>query len=154
MAYFAELNSSSLVLQVVVISNEDVAAHGGDESTTAEDFVESLVPFSSGGASWKQTSYNNSFRKQYAGIGYSYDSALDMFITPKPYPSWSLDSSGDWNAPVTYPNVSEIGGLTVFTSWDEDNLRWLGSTWSGNEIHTGDETNYRWDASALNWVAL
>jgi len=151
MAYFAELNSSSVVIQVVVISNEDVAAHGGDESTTAEDFVESLVPFSSGGASWKQTSYNNSFRKQYAGIGYSYDAAKDMFITSQPYPSWSLDSSGDWNAPVTYPNVSEIGGLQVFISWDEDNLRWLGSTFTSPS--TG-ETKYRWDASALNWVAL
>ena len=88
MAHFAELNSSSVVLQVVVISNDDVAAHGGDESTTAEDFVETLVPFTTGGTSWKQTSYNNSFRKQYAGIGYSYDAAKDKFISLKPYTSW------------------------------------------------------------------
>jgi len=151
MAYFAELNSSSLVVQVVVISNDDVVAHGGDESTEAEDFVKSLVPFNSGGTSWKQTSYSNSFRKQYAGIGYSYDAAKDMFISPKPYPSWTLDSSGDWIAPVTYPNDTEIGGLQVFITWDEDNLRWLGSTFTSPG--TG-ETKYRWDASALNWVAL
>jgi len=151
MAYFAELNSSSLVLQVVVISNEDVAAHGGDESTTAEDFVESLVPFRSGGDSWKQTSYSNSFRKQYAGIGFIYDAAKDMFIISQPYPSWTLNSAGDWDAPVTYPNDAEEGGLFVFIRWDEDNLRWLGSTFTSP--NTG-ETKYRWDASALNWVAL
>ena len=151
MAHFAELNSSSVVLQVVVISNDDVDAHGGDESTEAEDFVKSLVPFSTGGTSWKQTSYNNNFRKQYAGPGYSYDVAKDMFIVPKPYSSWTLNGSGDWVAPVTYPNKTEEGGKFVFITWDEDNLRWLGSTFTGP--NTG-ETKYRWDASALNWVAL
>ena len=151
MAHFAELNSSSVVLQVVVISNEDVAAHGGDESTTAEDFVKSLVPFSSGGTSWKQTSYNNSFRKQYAGIGYSYDAAKDKFISLKPYTSWILNSSDDWVAPVTFPNDTEIGDLSVFITWEEDNLRWIGSTFTGPD--TG-ETKYRWDASAKNWVSL
>jgi len=154
MAHFAELNSSKVVLQVIVVSNTDVDANGGDESVAAENFVATIVPYGTGGASWKQTSYNNNFRKQFAGIEYTYDSALDMFIVPKIYPSWSLDSSGDWQAPVTYPNVSEIGGLTVFITWDEDNQRWLGSTWSGNERNTGDETNYRWDASGLSWIAL
>jgi hypothetical protein len=151
MAHFAELNSSSVVLQVVVISNDDVDAHGGDESTEAEDFVKSLVPYSTGGTSWKQTSYNNNFRKQYAGIGFTYDASKDMFIVPKPYASWSLDSSGDWVAPVAYPNEGEEGGKQVFITWDEDNLRWVGSTFTGTA--TG-ETKYRWDASALNWVAL
>jgi hypothetical protein len=151
MAHFAELNSSSVVLQVVVISNDDVDAHGGDESTEAEDFVKSLVPFSTGGASWKQTSYNNNFRKQYAGIGFTYDASKDMFIVPKPYSSWSLNGSGDWEAPVTYPNEGEEGGKQVFISWDEDNLRWVGSTFDAS----GDnETKYRWDASNTSWVAL
>ena len=99
----------------------------------------------------KQTSYNNNFRKQYAGIGYTYDAAKDMFIVSKPYPSWTLDSSGDWVAPVTYPNKKEEGGLIVLITWDEDNLRWIGSTFTGPD--TG-ETKYRWDASATNWVAL
>ena len=154
MAHFAELNSSKVVLQVIVVSNTDVDANGGDESVAAENFVATIVPYGTGGASWKQTSYNNNFRKQYAGIGYTYDSAKDVFICPKPYPSWSLDASNDWQAPVTYPNVSEIGGLTVFDSWDESNLRWLGSTYSGNEFNTGTEVEYGWDASALEWVAL
>jgi len=150
MAHFAELDNNNVVLRVVVISNDDVDANGGDLSTGAEDFVEALVPASSGGVAWKQTSYNHNFRKQYAGIGCSYDASKNMFIVPKPYASWTLNSSGDWEAPVTYPNDLEEGGLFVNTSWDEDNSRWLGSTFTVE----GDETNYRWNTSNLTWVEL
>ena len=150
MAHFAELDNNNVVLRVVVISNDDVDANGGDLSTGAEDFVEALVPASSGGVAWKQTSYNNNFRKQYAGINYNYDASKNMFIVPKPYASWTLNSSGDWEAPVTYPNDLEEGGLFVNTSWDEDNSRWLGSTFTV----AGDETNYRWNTSNLTWVEL
>jgi len=150
MAHFAELDSNNVVLRVVVISNDDVDANGGDQSSAAEDFVEALVPASSGGASWKQTSYNNNFRKQYAGIGFTYDASKNMFIGIKPYNSWTLNSSGDWEAPDTYPNDVEEGGLRVFPMWDEDNLRWKGSTFTD----AGDETEYRWDASNKVWVAL
>ena len=150
MAHFAELDNNNVVLRVVVISNDDVDANGGDLSTGAEDFVEALVPASSGGVAWKQTSYNHNFRKQYAGIGCSYDASKNMFIVPKPYASWTLNSSGDWEAPVTYPNDLEEGGLFVNTSWDEDNSRWLGSTFTV----AGDETNYRWNTSNLTWVEL
>ena len=151
MAHFAELNSSNEVLQVIVISNDDVDANGGDESAQAETFVASIVPYGTGGVAWKQTSYNGNFRKQYAAIGEFYNPSLDMFINPQPYPSWSLDSNGDWLAPVTYPSVSEIGGLIVFPIWDEPNLRWLGSTWSENTEGDGTETHYIWDASSLAW---
>ena len=154
MAHFAELNSSNEVLQVVVISNTDVDANGGDESAEAETFVASIVPYGTGGAAWKQTSYNDNFRKQYAGIGEFYNPSLDMFVYAQPYPSWSLDSSGDWKAPVTYPNVSEIGSLTAFPSWDEGNQRWLGSTWSSNIQNFETETQYTWDASSLAWDAV
>ena len=150
MAHFAELDNNNVVLRVVVISNDDVDANGGDLSTGAEDFVEALIPASSGGVAWKQTSYNNNFRKQYAGINYNYDASKNMFIVPKPYASWTLNSSGDWEAPVTYPNDLEEGGLFVNTSWDEDNSRWLGSTFTV----AGDETNYRWNTSNLTWVEL
>jgi len=154
MAHFAELNSSNKVLQVIVISNKDVDANGGDESAEAETFVASIVPYGTGGAAWKQTSYNDNFRKQYAGIGEFYNPSLDMFVYAQPYPSWSLDSSGDWKAPVTYPNVSEIGSLTAFPSWDEGNQRWLGSTWSSNIQNFETETQYTWDASSLAWDAV
>ncbi len=109
MAHFAELNSSNEVLQVVVISNEDVNANGGDESSQAETFVASLVPYTTGGVAWKQTSYNNNFRKQYAGIGMRYDASKNKFIVPQPYASCSLDSSDDWQAPITYPTITNDG---------------------------------------------
>ena len=150
MAHFAELDSNNVVLRVVVISNDDIDANGGDLSTAAEDFVEALVPASSGGVAWKQTSYNNTFRKQYAGIGSTYDASKNIFIGIKPYNSWTLNSSGDWEAPVTYPNDVEEGGLRVFTKWDEDNLRWIGNTLT----EENEETHYRWDASNKVWVAL
>ena len=149
MAHFAELNSSNEVLRVIVISNDDVDANGGDQHTDAETFVASIVPYGTGGAAWKQTSYNNNFRKQYAGVGYSYDSSKDKFISPQPYPSWSLDSSDDWKAPVTYPTVTEISSVGVVISWDEDNQKWLGKTYTGDNLET--ITNYQWDATNTEW---
>ena len=154
MAHFAELDSSNVVLRVIVISNSDVNKNGGDLALGAEEFVEALTSFSEGGVAWKQTSYNSNFRKQYAAVGFSYDDDLEMFIISKPFPSYSLDSNGSWQAPVTYPNDLEIADLTVFPDWDEDNLRWVGSTFSGNYPHTGTEVEYRWDASGLEWIAL
>jgi hypothetical protein len=149
MAHFAELNSSNEVLQVIVISNDDVDANGGDESAQAETFVATIVPYGTGGVAWKQTSYNNNFRKQYAGIGYSYDSSKDKFILPKPYPSWSLDDNDDWKAPVTYPTVTEISSNPVQITWDEDNQKWLGKTFTGDGNET--ITNYEWNATDLQW---
>lgn len=73
MAHFAEVNSYGLVLRVVVIDNNDVNANGGDQSVGAEEAVKKIVPFTTG-SRWVQTSYNNNFRKQYAGIGYTFDS--------------------------------------------------------------------------------
>jgi hypothetical protein len=149
MAHFAELNSSNEVLRVVVISNDDVAANGGDLHADAEAFVKTIVPHSTGGNTWKQTSYNNNFRKQYAGIGDTFDASKNKFIKPKPFPSWSLDSNDDWEAPVTYPTVTEIDSEKLFINWDEANQKWLGKTYTGD----GDETitNYEWDATNTEW---
>jgi hypothetical protein len=81
MAHFAEINSyGNIVLRVVVIDNNDVNASGGDQSVGAEEKVKSIVPFTSGNR-WVQTSYNNNFRKQYAGIGYTFDSVKNKFIS-------------------------------------------------------------------------
>ena len=149
MAHFAELNSSNEVLRVVVISNDDVDANGGDQHADAETFVASIVPHSEDGTAWKQTSYNNNFRKQYAGIGHIYDASKDKFILPQPYSSWSLDSNDDWKAPVTEPTVTEIDSVFVFTSWDETNQKWLGKTYTGDSSET--ITNYEWDATNTEW---
>ena len=154
MAHFAELNNSNEVLRVVVISNDDVNANGGDQHADAEAFVKTIVPHSTGGVAWKQTSYNSNFRKQYAGIGMTYDASKNKFILPKPYPSWSLDSNDDWKAPVTEPTVTEIDSLRVFNSWDESNRRWLGSTWSDNAFGIGTEKEYIWNASNKQWYEV
>ena len=148
MAHFAELNNSNEVLRVIVISNDDVEANGGELSSEAETFVASIVPHSENGTAWKQTSYNNNFRKQYAGIGDTFDSSKDKFIKPQPFSSWSLDSNDDWVAPVTYPTITEIDSVPVMISWDEDNQKWLGETYTGDPIVT---TNYEWDATNLQW---
>jgi hypothetical protein len=95
------------------------------------------------GGSWKQTSYNHNFRKQYAGKGYTFDSAKDKFLTPQPYQSWSLDGNDDWQAPVTYPTDT----TDKMISWDEPNLRWTARDLSD------PPNNFNWDASALAWVS-
>ena len=118
MAHFAELNSSNEVLRVIVVSNEDVNANGGDQHADAETFVTTIVPHGTGGDSWKQTSYNDNFRKQYAGIGYTYDASKNKFIEPKPYTSWSLNSSDDWEAPTAYPDDGKL------YYWNETNTQW------------------------------
>jgi len=150
MAHFAELNSSNEVIRVVVISNEDVDANGGDLSTEAETFVTKTVPHLENGVAWKQTSYNNNFRKQYCGKGFIYDATKDKFIVLQPFSSWSLDSNDDWQPPVTFPNTVDIGGLRANATWDEDNQRWIGKTFD----HATDpvtETPYVWDATNLQW---
>ena len=142
MAHFAELNNSNEVLRVVVISNDDVNANGGDYSSSAETFVSTIVPHASGGNQWKQTSYNGNARKQYAGIGDTFNASKNKFISPKPFPSWSLDSNDDWQAPVPYPKITEISSNLVLIFWDEDNQKWTGKV---------DSTNYDWDATNLQW---
>jgi len=117
MAHFAEVNSYGLVLRVVVIDNNDVNANGGDQSVGAEEAVKKIVPFTSGNR-WVQTSYNNNFRKQYAGIGYTFDSTKNKFIAPQPFASWSLDANDDWQAPVAYPTDGED------YRWNEETQSW------------------------------
>jgi hypothetical protein len=151
-AHFAELDNANKVLRVVVISNNDVDDNGGDLHEDAETFVENLLFYSSGGVVWKQTSYNNNFRKRFAGIGYTYDTTKDKFIDFQPFDSWSLSNDGDWEAPVTRPNDTEEGGLFVNTDWDEDNQRWLGFTYSSSLPYT--ETQYVWDAINLTWSEI
>jgi len=118
MAHFAELNSSNEVLRVIVVYNEDVDANGGDQHADAETFVTTIVPYSTGGVAWKQCSYNKNFRKQYAGKGYTYNSSKDIFIADKPYPSWTLDSNDDWQAPTSKPDDGKL------YYWNETDTQW------------------------------
>ena len=151
MAHFAELDENNIVTRVVVVSNDiETAAGPLGENNMHVDGETWCVNFFKGGT-WKQTSYGHNFRKQYAGIGYTYDSSKDKFIKVKPYSSWSLDSNDDWQAPVTYPSITTYGSNdpldTYSISWDEDNLRWTATD------HEDPQNNFNWDASALAWVS-
>lgn len=117
MAHFAELDNDNVVLRVVVISNEDTSdgQTGEEVESIGAAFCRRLF-----GGNWKQTSYNGNFRKRYAGVGYTYDSALDAFISPQPYPSWVLSpKTVDWEAPVPYPTDDKS------YYWDEATLSWV-----------------------------
>ena len=143
MAHFAELNDNKVVTRVVVIGN-DIPANGGtlednDMHIDGEKFCIKLFK----GGIWKQTSYNNNFRKQYAGTGFTFDSAKNKFISPQPHASWALDVNDDWQAPVTYP--TDTTEKTI--SWDEENLRWTARDFE-DPIN-----NFNWDPATLAWVS-
>ena len=105
MAHFAEIKNG-IVERVIVV-------HDNEEANGAE-FCKNLL-----GGEWLQCSYNNRIRKQFPAAGYSYDEISDVFIAPKPYPSWLLNSSDDWQAPKPYP----LDGK--FYVWDETSLNWI-----------------------------
>ena len=117
MAHFAEIDSNNVVLRVIVIDNKDTAdAHGVEKEYIGAAFCERLF-----GGTWKQTSYNGNFRKNFAGIGYSYLPApIDGFAPPRPYPSWNLDPDVcQWVAPVPMPEDGKR------YSWDEATTSWV-----------------------------
>jgi len=143
MAHFAELDGNNIVKRVVVVGNDVTTAAGplgsNDMHVDGETWC---VNFFKGGT-WKQTSYNNNFRKQYAGKGYTFDAAKDKFISPQPHASWALDGNDDWQAPVTYPTDTEDKVI----SWDEAGQKWTA------QDHSDPVNNFNWDASALAWVS-
>ena len=123
MAHFAELNNNNIVLRVIVVNNSDILDENGVESEEiGKAFCESLF-----GGRWIQTSYNASFRKNYAGIGFEYSEEYDGFIPPKPFgrDSWILDTdSCRWAAPVPYPSEPAPDGRARW-KWDEDTISWV-----------------------------
>lgn len=116
MAHFAELDENNSVLRVVVVHNNDcLDANGNESESVGAGFCAKLF-----GGTWAQTSYNGNFRKNYAGIGYTYDTVLDAFVPPKPYPSWILDTdTAQWQAPVPMPSDGAV------YSWDEASQTWI-----------------------------
>jgi len=115
MAHFARIDENNVVTQVVVVANKDTSdADGVEKEHIGAAFLESVL-----GGTWKQTSYNGNIRKNYAGIGYTYDADIDAFVPPKPYPSWVLDADAQWQAPVPMPDDGEM------YSWDEDTQSWV-----------------------------
>jgi hypothetical protein len=115
MAHYALIDSNNIVTQVIVGRNEDEIVDGISdwEAHYAEVMGQRCV----------RTSYNNNIRKQYAGIGFTYDEAADEFVQPQQYASWSLDSNNDWQAPTPKPEGDY--------SWDESALAWVASPPAG-----------------------
>lgn len=109
MAHYAYINDQNIVVAVIVGKDETEIIDGLD----AETYYSQGTPYVV-----KRTSYNNRIRKQFAGIGYIYDSVADVFIAPQPFPSWSLDANYDWQPPIPYPN----DGFGYF--WNEIDQDW------------------------------
>lgn len=107
MSHFAEIDENNVVLRVLVGDN-NMPNEGYDW------FVETL------GGTWIQTSYNGNIRKNFAGVGYTYDEERDAFISPQPFESWTLnETTCRWQAPVPYPQDGRI------YQWDEDTTTWI-----------------------------
>ena len=112
MAHFAQI-TDGIVTNVVVVHNNELLIDGVENEQKGKDFCSNLF-----GGEWVQTSYNNSIRKQYAGIDYSYDPVRDEFVTPQPFPSWSLDDNNDWQPPTPRPLDDGLW------AWNEDTQEW------------------------------
>lgn len=125
MAHFAKLNSENVVDQVVVLHNNDAP-----DEISGVTFLNNLF----GAANWVQTSYNGNIRKNYAGLGYVYDSGRDAFIAPQPFPSWTLvEKTCQWAAPVAMPTAT--AGVKTTES-----------------VTTPDDGKYTWNEATLSWV--
>ena len=116
MAHFAQLDTNNQVLQVIVVHNSELLdEHGIEQEVKGQAFCTNLF-----GGVWKQTSYNSSIRKNYAGIGFTYDPARDAFIPPKPYNAWQLnEDTCKWESPIAYPTDGNM------YMWDDSTISWV-----------------------------
>ena len=154
MAHFAELETKvdptgftsdeqQIVKRVVVVANDEVPS---DMHVDGETWC---INFFKGGI-WKQTSYNNNFRKMYAGIGMIYDPVKDKFLVQQPHASWALDANDDWQAPITYPSITDEYIITWNeTKYNADNTTGWEATKSNDETET--PTVYNWNGTS--WVS-
>jgi hypothetical protein len=117
MAHFAQLDENNMVINIIVVHNNELLdEHGVEQESKGIDFCKTIFGSET---NWKQTSWNANFRKNYACGGGTYDAGLDAFISPAPYPSWTLDTQTcKWQAPVPYPTDDK------FYLWNENLLNW------------------------------
>lgn len=117
MAHFAKIDENNIVQEIIVISNDDCQNLNFPESETiGQNFIASIGLT----GTWKQTSYNSTFRKRYAGIGDKYDESRDAFIIPQPYQSWVLNETTClWDAPIEKPNDDKT------YVWNEQSQSWI-----------------------------
>jgi len=126
MAHYALINSDNIVVQVItgvdenVIQTDTDGTQVGGSTLAWEEFYASRPQFK--GLTCKRTSYNESIRANYAGIGYKYDPDFDVFISPQPFPSWKLNyTTYKWEAPIPMPDNIE----GYLWKWSEINLEWI-----------------------------
>ena len=123
MASFAKIGLNNKVIEVLSVHNNELKdSNGIEQEVNGIDFLTKLT----GWAIWKQTSYNNNFRKNHAGIGFTYDEDRDAFISPKPYNSWILnETTCQWEAPVIKPELTQeqIDNKSYY-SWNEETTTW------------------------------
>lgn len=118
MAHFAELDNNNIVVRVIVVADQELLDDSQNESEAlGVAFCKSLFGEDT---IWKQTSFNSTIRKNFAGSGCTYDEDKDAFIPIKPFPSWVLNDACQWESPVAQPTDSEKMYL-----WDEDNTKWI-----------------------------
>jgi len=110
MAHYAFLDTNNVVTEVIVGIDETELIEGLDPETWYGNFRGQICV---------RTSYNNNIRKQYAGVGFTYDADADVFVAPQPYPSWTLDENHDWQPPTPMPTDGER------YSWNEEELEWV-----------------------------
>jgi hypothetical protein len=110
MAHYAFLDNNNVVTEVIT---------GVDENELIEGLSPEQWYGNFRGQTCVRTSYNHNIRKQYAGIGFTYDESADVFIAPQPFPSWYLDANYDWQAPIAYPADGK------HYEWDESNQAWV-----------------------------
>jgi hypothetical protein len=118
MAHFAELDDNDTVQRVVVVHNNELLDESGNEvEQKGIDFCVDLF-----GGKWVQTSFNATIRKNFAGVGYVYDAALDAFIPPKPYPSWLLnEDTCQWECPIEIPTDGLYDWNEELQAWENIN---------------------------------
>ena len=122
MAHYAFINPENIVVKVIVgVDETETQMDNGVEvggSAEAWEAFYAAQPWHAG-FTCKRTSYNNNIRKQYAGIGFTYNAEADVFVAPQPYPSWTLDSNHDWQAPVARPSEGLWAWNETTQTWDE-----------------------------------
>lgn len=131
MAHFAQLNENNEVIQVIVVHNNEILENGIESEAKGIAFCRSLLGENT---NWVQTSYNNTIRKNFAGIGYTYDVALDAFIPPKIFNSWVLnEQTCQWIPPKPKPNL--VLEANQYYVWNEDAIDWNVITLPTEEIN-------------------
>jgi len=122
MAHFAQLDDNNVVISVYVLDNETIL--DGDAESEAKGIAILSSIFNH--TRWKQTSYNKKFRKYYAGIGYTYSEADDVFIPPSPNPSWVLNRTKfEWEPPFPRPDDNGTGNPVIYYEWNEATVSWI-----------------------------